>query len=339
MDQAAVPKRFWWFKRIVAGFIVFAAATLGLRYVAVASAQRRLAKEVEAIRARGEPILPEDFLERPVAAEQNAAADLLKAKELWHVPAEHHDVWVDLSTTAFYSPQELTVIDAVLSANRDALTLMRRARRKPLVNWGLKIQSPAIGVMLSMLNDMRDFANSLSIASGRALQAGHDGEAVEDWRDTLGIVRATETQPFIISQLVANGISTLVSNKIYASARNLKIGDPTAASEAQVRALIDELLEEHESAQSGWKWGCMGERMAQLDLAYCLSGGKELPDSAFGQEMASSPLMWWLKPMLLADARGVLAASSVDIDAAGAPDAATATAKLGTIKRSSGARS
>jgi len=76
----------------------------------------------------------------------------------------------------------------------------------------------------------------------------------------------------------------------------------------------------------------MGERMAQLDLVLWLAGGKDVPEWASMPGQFNEPFMWWLRPMLLGDAPALLKISAVDIEAAGAPDAATANAKLATTK-------
>ncbi len=333
MDQAAVPKRFYWLKRIVVGVMLFEAATLGLRYVAVARAQKRLAQEIDAIRARGEPILPEDFLDRPAPEEQNAAADLLAAQKLFKIPAGMEDAWYAAPRSPPFNAKEQQVIAAVLSANRAALAAVRQARGKPLANWGLQIRSPAIDVRLTMLNEMKDLSDALQVHSRQAILDGRDGEAVEDWRDMLVISRALAKQPVIVSQLVSNGVGSGASNTIFADAGKLRIGNsPGAASEAQVRALINELLEDWDGQRSGWQWAFLGERMFQLDMVLCLAQARPIPTWAFNQQEPGQSMAWWLRPMLLDDARELLKASSMDVEAAKSPDAATASARLGAVR-------
>src|SRR3954465_7718318 len=104
MAEAALPQRFWWLKRLVVGFVLLEAAAVGLRYAAVAWAQKRLWRDINAIRARGEPILPQDFAEPPVAAEQNAAPDLASAGKSFTIPDGQNgaDLWDSLLRSTPY---------------------------------------------------------------------------------------------------------------------------------------------------------------------------------------------------------------------------------------------
>lgn len=332
IDTKPTPPRFWWLKRLGIGFFAFVAAVLILRYAAVRAAQSRLEREVQTLRTRGEPILPEDFAEPPAAQEQNAAADLLAAQELFAIADNRKGLaWDALPRTGNFSTADLQLIDEVLEANREALAAIRRARGKPLANWGLRIRSPVIAVMLRPLNSMRDLTQMLAIKSRRELLAGRDGQAVEDWRDMLVISHAISSQPFVVSQLVANGNSMIASNTI--SAATLRIGGPGGASEAQVRGLIDELLDDGDRPHSGWRYAFMGERMAQLDLVMWLAGGKDFPSAITQEPGIDRSIGWWLRPLFLADARELLQVSGLDIAAAGAPDSATANAMLTPARR------
>ena len=73
------PPRFWWLKRIVAASVLFIAFFAGLMWWWSYEADRRMAAEIAAIRARGEPALYEDFDVPPVPDEDNAALSLESA--------------------------------------------------------------------------------------------------------------------------------------------------------------------------------------------------------------------------------------------------------------------
>src|SRR6185436_10384663 len=82
------PPRFWWLKRIALAMALFAALLLALRYLALHVAQRRVAAEIAAIEARGEPLRPQDFLDQPVAPDQDAGPDLLAAGKMLVLPPQ-----------------------------------------------------------------------------------------------------------------------------------------------------------------------------------------------------------------------------------------------------------
>ncbi len=330
MDAVATPIRFWWLKRIVVGFILFEAIALGLRSVAVAVAQKRLSREIDAIHARGDPILPQDFADRPVAENQNAAPDLALAGKSFKLPKGQEVAWDSLLKSTPYTAGDLQLIEEVFSQNREVFAAVRRARQKPAANWGLEFRSPTFTILLPMLNDCKELANDLEVFSRRAIQRGEDAEAVEYWRDMLVISRALDAQPFIVSQLVAYSVNNIASNTVYELAPKLQIknGDGKSASEAQLRALIGELLEERDKERSGWRWAFLGERMFQVDLMLCLAGGQPLPKGVFGAQNPEPAMTWWIRPMLFDDARELLKQSTTYIEAALAPDATSANAKL-----------
>ena len=82
MAEIAVPVRFWWLKRLaIAGLLLFI-ILLGIRLWWGRFAQRQLDMEISAARARGEPVLIDDFnrsLVDPLPDAQNAAVQLSAA--------------------------------------------------------------------------------------------------------------------------------------------------------------------------------------------------------------------------------------------------------------------
>jgi len=328
------PVRFWWLKRLTVATAVFFAALVGLRYWALAVAEKRLRAEIDAIHARGEPILPADFAEPPIPGEQNAAVDLLKAGRIFKVPPQHKQAWDALSVTAF-GPRDIATIDAVLEANHEPLALARLARAKPGLNWELKLEGPG-WFALPMVNDMRELNLALGFATRRAYAKGRHGDAVEYLRDSLSIARAMERQPVLVSHLVAENITDLASSTAGSMAPQLQV-DRTgggqaqgAASEAQIKALIADLLEHSRGQRGGWRWAMLGERMWQFVVGRAIAEGGFAPQQRAGQSPWDRVQMWWLKPLLLSFQPSLIAAASSDTNAADAPDLPNALAKMPT---------
>src|SRR3989442_1647780 len=73
------PPRYWWLKRITAGSVVLLLLLLLVRLIWGWDANRRLRNEINAIHARGEPILPEDFVTPHVPDAENFAFYLEQA--------------------------------------------------------------------------------------------------------------------------------------------------------------------------------------------------------------------------------------------------------------------
>src|SRR5437868_732958 len=96
-DTMPIPRRFWWLKRIAVVMVLLAGLLLGLRYASLAVAKRRLEADIAALKAAGEPLEPEDFLERAVSPEEDAGPDLLAAGTMFVAPRQHLMAWNNLS--------------------------------------------------------------------------------------------------------------------------------------------------------------------------------------------------------------------------------------------------
>jgi hypothetical protein len=323
-----IPPRFYWLKRLTLLAIVSAALLVGLRYLALTLTQRRLTAEVKAIQARGEPLFPADFLDRPAALKDDAGPDLLAACDLFEVPTPHQPAWDNLPRGA-YRPQDVPTIDAVLAANQKPLAKLRSARGKRVVNWGLPLKTPVVSVVLPMVNSMRDLSDSLDFAARRAHADGRDSEAVEYLRDWIALSRALKTQPVLVSHLVATAMQDRTSRTIIELAPNIKIGEPNGASEAQLKTAITELLADRQTLRSGRRWCYQGERMLQLDFIFSLMGeDREAIGKAVRVQLYDRWAAWWIRPIMTDNARDLLLALGAEADAAGAPDLPSATTAL-----------
>src|SRR3954469_11388082 len=101
-DTTLEPRRFWWLKRTAILMLLLGGALVGLRYVALHVARRRLEAAIAAIRASGEPFEGIEILEKPVPAEEDAGPDVIAAWQLFVVPRQHLMAWNNISPALGY---------------------------------------------------------------------------------------------------------------------------------------------------------------------------------------------------------------------------------------------
>jgi len=211
----------------------------------------------------------------------------------------------------------MTVIDAVLVSNRQHLKLVREARSRPLgfpnydVTWGTANGMP-------MFNEFNQLADGLSKAGHRSSQNGDDAETLEYLRDQLSVERLLEHYPYLTAHLIAQWIAERVSQDAISSALRLKIKfdaqGEAGASEAQVRGLIADLLDQPRGPRSGWRWARVGERFMNVNAMGIIEReGGEAP-------VYARVAAWWTRPMFLWGSTNALRATTAEVKAAEAED-------------------
>jgi hypothetical protein len=284
-------------------------------------ADRRLERALAPIRAAGEPITPEDLtaMSPPVPDADNAAYYFQQAIAAMSMAAEAPAA--SNLTYAPYPPFPAAwhrMADAAMAANPRAFTNSRKARTFRRVDWRKTYTSPLIQVLLPELNQSRHLANLLGDAALHAHLNGDDAEALELVRDVRHLAYAVDEEPLVVPHLVAIGIDALSLNRLGVIACDIEIeGHPTTrrvstqpttmrtlrrASEAQVKAIIGELLDDRD-LHAGLRRAMLGERVQQLDIGRVVTRGSTL-----------------LRPMFTLDQLHVLRNAQVGIDTAAAAD-------------------
>ena len=344
-----MPRRYWWLKRIVVGYVIFVMVVMGVRWRAGVVVERRLGGEIAKLRAKGEPVTLEDFQEPAVGDEENAGAYLRRAEELLakarKVPQDEKDL-DSLPMALPLSAADVALMEKLLSRHADVLAEVRAARGKKGVNWGMKTQSPAMGIMLPWLSGQGAMSYLLQSAAQLAHQKGDDAAAVEYVRDMLVISRAVDRTPFLVCHFVVMSISNRAAGvvgdiapqlRIAAAGERLAGGKP--ASREQVRALVGDLMDDR-TMQDALGLAMQGERMFQLDTAYSVAGGK-LNLSDLGSQrwpMGPADAMtaaggWVARPMLLNEGRQMLIWSNEVVEACREADGPAAAAKVPTVPK------
>lgn len=274
-DDSAVPipPRYWWLKRIVAACAVFVAALVGIRIWWGHVADARFQAQIDEYRAAGQPIYPEDFDSDFVEEKDNAAAALQEAVAALDIASDSADIIAKVVADPAANAEHSKAIDGILDANRDTLAWVREARRRPGVDWGVRIRRPVILAILPSLSVHRQVAKLLYVAALRKHQTGHHAEALETIQDTLDYgATVAGGSASLITYLVAISIDALAVNATEQIVPTLSVGDGATATRRQghpagreqVKALVTELLDE-QALSSTWGHAVYGERLFLLD--------------------------------------------------------------------------
>lgn len=267
----AYPPRFRWLKRSI---VVGACVVIGVFALWVYwrhAAHERLAGAIAAVRATGEPILPDDFDEQPVPDSENAAFYLLRAGAAIATPPEYGRL-ESSAWDAVFTDRQLALADAVVAANFKSLADARRARGLSHADWGTELRKPLASFLpFPSMSAERGLSTLLKIDAIDNHQHGNDAAAIEALRDNLHLANMIDAHtPSVIVHLSAMGIGATTTDAVLALQPELRLGPAKAAGEraasrAQAKALIDELLDES-NYRAGLVRAMEGER-ADLALA------------------------------------------------------------------------
>ena len=264
-----LPPRYRWLKRLAAGLGLFFALVIVLRMWWGHEADRRLQAEIDRIQAAGEPLFPEDFNPtEEIPKEDNAALALIKAFEAYDTTYEAKDFPAPILMT----DEDWALIAQGVADNAETLALVRSARSMAGLDWGLRFGSPAIYIPLPQLSPQRHLARMLARFSAYYHHIGDDAAAVELLRDVLHQAELVQEPPMIISYLVGVACSTLTIRTVEFMTPDLAVGGALGVSREQVRALIDDLLDD-QIPRREFRRAMYGERMFQLDCVQQISEG------------------------------------------------------------------
>lgn len=341
-DEKPFPRRFWWLKRMSVGMILFVLLVCGLRWWAIADARRRLDREVEALRAAGQKVLPADFVQTPIPDAENAATFLRQAEAAFQIYDNDDNALDSISFSLPLSPANQKLIERVMAEHPRTLECIRRARGCKDTNWGISFLSPVISTLLPELNEARRLAIFTALSAFLAHEQGDDTEAVERVRDILAISRAVDREPFVVSHLVSIGIAQVASSAARSLAPVIKVRPDRAprgaATPAQIQALIDDLLPDPTACKA--LEDCLaGECMMGIDAVKWFSDSGSLDDfSQYFARVTPLGVPQWIplfRPMILQEGRQIVHADAAWIDAARQPDATSAIARLPALTKNS----
>ena len=333
----AIPPRYRALKRwslfALIVFVVLAAVRLWWGH----AAQRRMEAFVAAAHARGEKILPADFVVvEPLPDEQNAAV-LLKSAAPGIVYTPQQQTWeANFARTLPLTAADVATIQALAWQNRRALAQVRQARSIAGVDWRIQPGGRTFSTAGPIFNQQRGLASLIVYVALYEHAVGNDTEFIELMLD-LDRQRSAVGQisPSMLTMLVAAGLDGLLSNVVLDVAPALDVTGMESraaatttrpASRRQVRDLIDRLLDDTDTRDIADR-ASQGERMFALDSA-----------TAWSSNMEPGVLAPVLRPLYVFDA--VRAAErSTQLMAATQPTLPAALATTSRLSGSGGAKS
>lgn len=346
-DSVPIPPRYWWLWRVGLFALAYVAFVVGLRLYAGWKTERMLEEEIAALRARGVPILPEDFHRPPVPDEQNAAILLQQAAAafvdgpLEEIPpgthAEIRDRFMSISGPASFVQVIRARADElapILEANREALDLIRQARGRPEADAGIHYSSPMVDLVnanLPLRSHIRTLGELVWTNAIYQHHTGNHAEAIEAVFD-LELIAKTQYRSgsFLLGHFAAISVDYRSPDALESIIPTLRVAnDPspigngiTPVPRQRVETLICTLVD-HRSARASF------ERSTRLDIALCLDAiralarGETAPATFFGPRfrtrLPSIILSLLSRPMWYWDARAFVASADAFAGAANSP--------------------
>jgi len=276
--------------------------------------ERKLNEEIGALRAKGEPMLIEELMNRPVAEGENAVVLLREAGE---AVDEKSAAWQEFDVLRPGLPltdKEVAGVGRVMEENKMALAKLRAARGKKGVDWQIDPSRPSLS-KLRGLDEQKPLANLAADAMLLEHQQGNDREAVELARDLLAQSDALEQMPAgLLPHLIAIGVCSMACDRIFEIAADLRVGTKEGeVAPDDVKKLIDVLLDE-KPLKDGQRLAMRVERANQVRGARSL---RSIMPPAGGDQRRRLAIMEYVgKPMLLKDGRLLLAETTQFMNAA-----------------------
>ncbi len=262
----------------------------------------RIQAELDRYRAAGQPVDPEDFDPPPTSDDDNAALGLKEAAAAIKLtPAQDELVGqVDPVIIA----DNLDEFRKIAEENSEVFELTRLARSLKGADWGIRLRSPIVNVLLPDCSEQKDLAKFLCSMAIYYHKIGDDTAATEMLRDALAVGRIQRKMPSLIPDLVAIAIEAIVSNTIEDIAVDLKIhtggsNAPDAPSDVgreKIKMLIAELLDEEQFRKDG-EWTYFSERALTYGFAQLRINGKSSPSARGGYSLLEAAQAGILKPL------------------------------------------
>ncbi len=236
------PRRFWWLKRLALAMVLGIVLLSTLWWLWSRAADRKLAAIVADAKARGEPILTEDFEPAKVADADNAAILFSQAAGAMVTTPQFDRLGNRIETPL--QPEQFQLIASTVSANRRALQLARQAATRPSASWNYPENSPAIRTWRS---GQRELYRLIHLAALYSHQQSDDRESFLLTRDLLQQSFAMESGPArFLNRLIEMVMESNAVDIVHRVARDSKFDSASLTPEYRQQAhdLIALLLTE-----------------------------------------------------------------------------------------------
>lgn len=292
-----IPPRFWWLKRIGAGVVLYLLVLVAARLWWGHFAENRLQAQIDKYHAAGQPTAIEDFAIPFVPDEENGAYYLREAMKKFVQPPGMSKEEYQAALDSTWWPQNAAAVRQVVAANAESLALIRTARSKETADWGYRLTSPLLGMLLPRLGEQRQLARLALAAALDQHARGDDAEAVESLRDIFGVSRHMQTmEPFRVVYLTQMAVDAVGAASVQRVLHDLSIANGAAGSSTcvtpvrreQLLALIDD-LQNDELVLSAWQRDWYGERLMILDTVRIMTSTSNPFAAVLGFGFAAVP--------------------------------------------------
>ena len=279
------PPRFRWLKRLLLTALALLLMLIVLRLIWGQIIHRRLAAEIARIRAAGEPIMPEDFVQKPMPDEDNAAFYIRRAfNSLKLSPAQAKYLKDRDASSRLFNPPSISSTDLALAksikdACAPALADIRRARACSGASWRVRLISPVnrnydgLGVPGESIGNVRRLLTTMCAYEH---EIGDDSAALEIVRDMLslwpGRMHHLGHTDYAVSMLFMQASASDAGYlafrlSISTDGATTRRTDLTPASSEQIRSAIAALLDDGAIRQA-YRDAALASRMFVLDEAH-----------------------------------------------------------------------
>ncbi len=321
------PPRYWWLKRILAGVGLLLVGLLLLRLVWGWEANRRLQAEIDSYIAAGEPIHPEDFdPAEDIPNDQNAAKFLMDAAAAVTLTPDQVELISKAMDDVEAVRADADALTALVEANAQALSLVRKARDVSGVDWGFRLRRPVINTMLPSVGPQRALAKLTCAAAVSHGLRRNESDTLEALHDALAQSHAISEAPALIHYLVGAACRDLAIGILEDLAPTLVhtdgIADVRTRVRTSTRALALSLLDE-DRFRSSFVQALLAERCVGFDFAQCILDGS-MGFSRFGGPVpalwSTPPSLRLAAPLLMSDAVTLMNNSTAAVRASRQPN-------------------
>lgn len=286
-------------------------------------ARASLDREMAALRASGEPVLPVDLQQPPIPDAQNAAISLGEAARQLKLDAQAQRGWPDAHVPL--ADEEIELFTRVCAQNCEVFPLVTRAGALTDADWQTDFSVGSENLTMPFLHEQRDLTRLLEAGALLAHHRDEDDHALQRVNEILHISDAVGQSPNLISILVAFGARARAADVVARIAPSLEAPPPDVAE--TIARLLDEA-----SSQELLARGLRAERVMQQDmLRRTLDGTIGATPGAAVPANNNVARRMLLGPIISGDSVIIIRRMTRMIEATDAPDLPTFLARLGPL--------
>ena len=311
-DGTAPPRRRRrWGRRIVLTLLALVLLlALGV-WGAGRRARKNLDDDLALYRDAGEPVTVEELNGWPALRSgegENAVPLLRAAAASLDQASAAFKAAVDASHAPPFEDAEVRALEAVASANAEALAKLDEATARSRIDWDPQYRSPVMITLNAPPGDFTDQAALVQLLHAAALAAharGDDAEALRRIGQMRFIAAALDHQPWLTGHLMAVGCHLRAARAAEHVAPGLRVGgDKGAAPPQAVRDLVAALLDER-PLNDGLRRALVAERVFELDFPNGVLANTGRGGTFGGFNLRVPGMTFLVRPMVFDNARAM----------------------------------